>query len=98
MYEKSGWVQNRIAYSSAKLSDWQKCRYEIKCTKISALFSADVQLLEQGVARAVRKSPVAGYEGNKKRPSNFDGLFFVENTRVELVTSCMPCKRSSQLS
>ena len=22
----------------------------------------------------------------------------VENTRVELVTSCMPCKRSSQLS
>ena len=24
--------------------------------------------------------------------------FLVENTRVELVTSCMPCKRSSQLS
>jgi len=22
----------------------------------------------------------------------------VENTRLELVTSCMPCKRSSQLS
>ena len=28
------------------------------------------------------------------------GRFFclVENTRLELVTSCMPCKRSSQLS
>ena len=25
-------------------------------------------------------------------------LVGVENTRVELVTSCMPCKRSSQLS
>ena len=26
------------------------------------------------------------------------GGFFVENTGVEPVTSCMPCKRSSQLS
>ncbi len=34
-------------------------------------------------------------------PINYKLLIYfivVENTRVELVTSCMPCKRSSQLS
>ena len=40
-----------------------------------------------------------GTDSDKKK----DGLVsiltgVVENTRVELVTSCMPCKRSSQLS
>ena len=39
---------------------------------------------------------------HKKSRYNIELLYLlntlVENTRVELVTSCMPCKRSSQLS
>jgi hypothetical protein len=34
----------------------------------------------------------------KKAPIKVDGRLHVENTGVEPVTSCMPCKRSSQLS
>ena len=34
----------------------------------------------------------------QKAPNRFGGFLFVENTGVEPVTSCMPCKRSSQLS
>jgi hypothetical protein len=36
------------------------------------------------------------YVDERKNPVDLTGL--VENTGVEPVTSCMPCKRSSQLS
>ncbi len=45
-----------------------------------------------------RNSRRAEAHAQKKQRATFVTLCFVENTRVELVTSCMPCKRSSQLS
>ena len=49
-----------------------------------------------GVKRSLAESLFSPKQ--KREP---EALFFhclVENTRFELVTSCMPCKRSSQLS
>ena len=42
--------------------------------------------------------PLTVQHAYKQKRDRINGPFSVENTRVELVTSCMPCKRSSQLS
>ena len=62
-------------------------------SKVWGLYRNRLQKPENGAGEAMHP-PKIGFSKEKHRTSNEVQCFLVENSGIEPLTSCMPCKRS----
>ena len=77
----------------------ENTRFELVCVAHIVYWhsSPTPPLRKEGLCEVASSWPSGVFKQNRQ-PSQAVCFVLVENTRFELVTSCMPCKRSSQLS